>query len=80
MCVDFIFSNDFAADAVLEQFLLSAFVYLAVNVENSTEIMQLILEILFSSVGFKFFEISFEIFCKNNSSIVIFIGSCISKD
>ncbi|EFO26755.2 hypothetical protein LOAG_01731 [Loa loa] len=48
MCVDFIFSNDFAADAVLEQLLISAFMYLAVNVENSTEITQIILEILFS--------------------------------
>ncbi|KAK6106256.1 E3 ubiquitin-protein ligase UBR4 family protein [Brugia pahangi] len=48
ICVDFIFSNDFAADAILEQFLISAFVYLAVNVENSAEITQLILEILFS--------------------------------
>ncbi|VDO47605.1 unnamed protein product, partial [Onchocerca flexuosa] len=48
MCVDFVFSSDFATDAVLEQLLISAFVYLAVNAENSAEIMQLILEILFS--------------------------------
>ncbi|KAL3998511.1 E3 ubiquitin-protein ligase UBR4 family protein [Acanthocheilonema viteae] len=51
MCADFvssISSNDFTADAVLEQFLISAFVYLAINVENSAEIMRLILEILFS--------------------------------
>ncbi|CAG9534491.1 unnamed protein product [Cercopithifilaria johnstoni] len=47
MCVDFISSSNFAADAVLEQLLISAFVYLAANVENSTEIMRLILEILF---------------------------------
>lgn len=55
MCVDFVSSNDFVADAVLEQLLISAFVYLAVNVENSAEIMQLILEILFSDVRFQKF-------------------------
>ncbi|KAM3720367.1 Auxin transport protein BIG [Dirofilaria immitis] len=48
MCVDFVFSSDFAADAVLEVLLISAFMYLAVNSENSAEITRLILEILFS--------------------------------
>uniref|UniRef100_A0A915PMF8 UBR-type domain-containing protein n=1 Tax=Setaria digitata TaxID=48799 RepID=A0A915PMF8_9BILA len=48
MCVDFVFSNSFAADAVLEQLLIAAFAYLAVGAENLTEITQLISEILFS--------------------------------
>ncbi|MCP9258029.1 hypothetical protein DINM_001193 [Dirofilaria immitis] len=42
------FASDFAADAVLEVLLISAFMYLAVNSENSAEITRLILEILFS--------------------------------
>ncbi|VDM95152.1 unnamed protein product [Thelazia callipaeda] len=48
MCVSCVLSNSLAAEAVLEVFLLAAFVYLAVGTKCCTEITQLILRILFS--------------------------------
>lgn len=54
MCADCVLSNGLAAEPVLECLLIAAFAYLAAGTDYSTEITELISEILFSEVCFFF--------------------------